>query len=865
MKGRGFLAPNLYVMIDRALKLKEKFLETRERVFEDTELQKDPVQFSVTYSLLVEEYIVKALHEFHLSCALASVGSFSRRELSPFSDIDVMLIFDKVAGNEKLIKDCVTILWDSGIEVSHTVRDFTDIKKFLKEDLHAFTQFFETRFILGNAKVYNDWRKKVFEPIKDSHKKQLIYEFFEDIKLRYQKFGDSAKVLEPNVKYTAGGLRDLQVVEWIYSLKNEIFLTSQEEITQTEYFLNIIKENKILIPRAAARLYESFKLVLNTRNHLHLISKHKNDRLEFSYQEKIASAFGYSADNWQAFMKKYFEAANVIKRFSRTMIKRFEEEIGQRISDYLAIQLDEDFFLKNGVISIGEKVALTLSTILRAFYYRGLYEARFDENLRSQIIEAVFDHEETRNLEHQSSVFFREILKLPKNVGKTLEVMNELGVVASFLPEFKELVGFFQPGVYHCYTADEHTLIALNNLENLSVQNHFMGKLFNGIPRKDLLYLSVLFHDIAKPISVSGHEIIGAEIANSIMERLGFDQKEIQVVQFLVRHHLTMEQVAFRRNLNDPTTLNNFAAIFPNTDWLDLLYLLTYADLSAVSQVVWTQWKSDLLFELYRKTKLMLEDRITGQELLAASMQEFISSAERYDESFKDHIESINDLGYVHHFTQDEINQHIEEIEKGTPVSIFFKEEGGFTSVTILTRDSDALLSRLCGALSINDLNIHDARIFTRKDGIVIDTFNVTDFRTGGYVDKLRYSKIENDLNLAIFNQLQITKEFSKIKSKWWRLENKLFKRKGRVKIVFEKHDKYTIIDVYSPDRLGLLYQITKKMNELGLSIYFAKIATQGDNVVDAFYILDRNRKKISKENYELISVELTETINEML
>ena len=167
--------------------------------------------------------------------------------------------------------------------------------------------------------------------------------------------------------------------------------------------------------------------------------------------------------------------------------------------------------------------------------------------------------------------------------------------------------------------------------------------------------------------------------------------------------------------------------------------------------------------------------------------------------------------------------------------------------------------------ISINDLNIHDAKIFTRKDGIVIDSFNVTDFRTGEIVNESRYEKIVNNLKMTIANELQMTKEFSKIKSKWWRLENKLFKRKGKIKIVFEKHDKYTIIDVYSPDRLGLLYQITKKMNELGLSIYFAKINTKADDIVDSFYILDRYKKKISPNEYELVTHELTVTIEEML
>lgn len=848
------------------LKIKENFLQDRDKIFRDSELIKEPFKFSVSWSLLVEEYILRVLSGMKLECAVASVGSFSRRELSPFSDIDLMFIFEKVNGNEKLIQNCVTNLWDAGIEVSHTVREFSDIKKFLTEDLEAFTQFFDTRFIIGNDKLYKKWNDAVTSCLNSKVKKELLEEYFADIRERYKKYGDSAKVLEPNIKYTAGGLRDLQVIEWMYCLKNETLLTVQEEITQSENFFAILKSNNLLVHRAVIRLSEAYKMVLNARNLLHLVSNHKNDRFEFDYQEKVANLLGYTSSNWHSYMKKYFESTNVIKRFCRTMRKRFEEEITPSVSDYLTIDLDDDFVLKNGNVCLAKELNLGMSGILRSFYYRGLHNARFEENLRSQIIEEVFDHEENHLHQHKSSVFFREILKLPKNVGQILTLMNELGVLAAFLPEFKELVGFFQPGVYHCYTADEHTLIALSNVEKLGEESTVLGKLFQSIRDRDILFLAILFHDIAKPISVSGHEIIGGEIANSVMERLGYSFEEIETVQFLVHHHLTMEQVAFRRNLNDPSTLDNFAQLFSSPEHLDLLYLVTYADLSAVSPAVWTQWKSDLLFELYRKTKTMLEERISGHELLSGNLKEIMSSSEVYwEDNIKEHIESIDDLGYLHHFSVEEINAHIDEIERGSQVSVFFKEDETFTNVTVITRDRDALLSRLCGALSINDLNIHDAKIFTRKDGIVIDSFNVTDFRTGNNVESERYKKITHDLELAVQNELQITKEFNNIKSKWWRIENKFFKRKGKVKIAFEKHERYTIVDVYSPDRLGLLYQITKKINELGLSIYFAKISTKADDIIDAFYILDRHRKKVPSNQYELITHELTQSIEEML
>ncbi|MFZ5948630.1 MAG: [protein-PII] uridylyltransferase [Stygiobacter sp.] len=848
------------------LELKKFFYEDRNKIFTNTELIKNPYQFCVQWSILVEEYILKILGGMKLTCAVASVGSFSRRELAPYSDIDLMFIFEKVKGNDDLIKECITKLWDAGIEVSHTVREFDDIEKFIKNDLETFTQFFDTRFLLGNEKIYNQWNKKILASLNPTNKKRLLEEYIADIKKRYQKYGDSAKVLEPNVKYTAGGLRDVQVIQWMYCLKNETLLNVQDEVTQSETFFNLLRKNKLLIPRAVTRLYESFKIILNTRNLLHLLSEHKNDRLEFFMQEKIAITLGYTSENWQSYMRKYFEATNVVKRFCRTMRKRIEEEITPPVSDYLTIQLDDDFVIRDGNVSLAREINLDMSTILRAFYYRGLHSARFEENLRTQIIEKVFDLEEDQIYDHKSSVFFREILKLPRNVGTILTLMNELGVLGAFLPEFKEMIGFFQPGVYHCYTADEHTIIAISNVEKLSEETSLLGKLFQGLKNRDLLYLALLFHDIAKPISVSGHEIIGAEIANTIMSRLGYSREEIEMVQFLVRYHLTIEQVAFRRNLNDPSTLDNFAQIFPTSEHLDLLYLVTYADLSAVSPVVWTQWKSDLLNELYHKTKTMLDERITAQELLSQNLQEMLKNSVAYwEENVKEHIDSIDDIGYLQNFTAEEINQHIEEIEKGSNVAVFFKENESFTNITIITRDSDALLSKLCGALAINDLNIHDAKIYTRKDGIVIDNFNVTDFRTSSLVEKERYDKIKNDIELAINNELQIIKEFNNIKSKWWRIENKLFKRKGKVKIVFEKHDRYTIIDVYSPDRLGLLYHITKKLNELGLSIYFAKISTKADDIIDAFYILNKKKKKISSNQYELISHELTQTIEELL
>ncbi len=847
--------------------LREEFSTSKEDLFLNKSLMSKPLEFCVTYSLLVEEYIQRIVSSHKIDFAIVSGGSFSRRELSPHSDIDLMFLCNEIKPNEDKIRQIITALWDCNIEVSHTTREFSDIDKFLNDDLHSFTQFFETRFLIGSEKLYLEWNKKLFSSVNPKSKKELILEYFNDTKTRHEKYGGSAKVLEPNIKFSAGGLRDLHTVEWIYSLKNDLLFTEQNEITQTENFLNQLRLKKEISNREINFLLESFKFLIDIRTRLHLIKNRKDDRFEFTAQEKISAELSLGDDKWKSFMRKYFNASNIIYRFTGTMMKRFEEEIFEPISDTLAIELDDDFIIKGKNISIKKSRELSLSDMMRAYYYRGLYDGRFDQTLRSLVIDSIQNIEEQSiSVDHSSSVFFREILKLPKNVGKTLSAMNELGLLGLYLPQFKEIVGFFQPGVYHCYTADEHTLIALKNLEKLQNENSHVGKIFSSLKEKDIIYLAVLFHDIGKPLSLSGHEIIGAEIANSIMEFMGYDANEISLVKFLVRHHLTMEQVAFRRNINDASTLNSFSEIFPSEYSLDLLYLLTYADLSAVSPHVWTQWKSELLFELCRKIKILIKEGISAEDLLRATKNEILNdNNSQNNDGFKEHINSIEDVGYFFNFSQDEINQHIQEIQGDSTTSVIFKQEGGFTNITIITVDSDSLLSKLCGALSINDLNIHDAKIFTRKDGIVIDSFNITDYRSQKPIEETRFEKIKKDVRLTVKNELKIGKEFIKVRNKWWRIESKIFNKKSKIKISFEKHEKYTIIDVHSPDKLGLLYEITKKMNELGLVIYFAKIGTKADDVVDAFYVLNKNKGKISHNQYELIRSELTQVLEEMM
>lgn len=849
---------------------KEQFLLKKEEFFQKAFLDRNALKTSMEFSLLVEEQIHMLASGNNYEFALVSAGSFSRRELSPFSDIDLMFITKSVVNDKAEISKLVQKLWDNGIDVSHTVREFSDIKKFQESDIQTFTQLIETRFLLGSEKIYNEWNENLFLTLKAPDQKKIIEDLIKDINDRYHKYGESAKTLEPNVKLSPGGLRDFQAVEWMYIVLSKSLLNKQSEITQAEAFLEQIQSTDIISQTEAKILLDSYNRILYARNLTHVFSNQKNDRFEFNSQKKAAGLNSSDESELTNFMRKHFAAANAIQRFLIAMIKYFEEAVAISKKAKVKVELDDDFYLLGEKIILKHTIELNLSIILRAFYYLAVHEAYLDEHFRRNIIEYVKNYSAHEGFEAESSVFFREILKLNKNVGSTLSAMNQYEILGLFLPAFKELNGYVQHGVYHCFTTDEHTLHTIKNVEKLADDTSILGRIFKNLNDREILYLGLLFHDIAKPVNIAGHEILGVEITSSILFTLGYGEQEIDRITLLVRYHLLMEQIAFRRNLNDPETLNSFTSKFNSTDELDLLYLVTYADLSAVNPAVWTSWKSDLLSELYRKSRSMLAEQISGEELLMSGSYVVPGEISKHshlisDEHVQEHMDSITDVSYIYQFTDKEIAAHIEEIQKGVSVSTSFKELDSFTNVTVITMDFPSLLSKICGVLSINDANIHDAKIFTRRDGVVIDTFNVTDFRTHKKIDRSRYDKITKDMDAVISGALKLNVEFAKMKSRWRRLEDKLFKRSGRVKIVFEEHEKYTIIDVFSPDKLGFLYQVTTKMNELGLVIYFAKISTREDDIVDSFYVLDRNGKKIPSYDQQFVKIELTEIINNML
>jgi [protein-PII] uridylyltransferase len=432
--------------------------------------------------------------------------------------------------------------------------------------------------------------------------------------------------------------------------------------------------------------------------------------------------------------------------------------------------------------------------------------------------------------------------------------MNELGILGRYIPEFGDLIAFFQHNVYHYFTADEHTLVAVANVERLRDQQGVLREVFRNLKRKDTLFLTVLLHDIGKPRGVADHEITGVDMAALILRRLGLTEIASDV-GFLIRNHLMMEQVAFRRNIHDPDTIREFAARFPCAELLDYLYLLTYADLSAVNVNVWTEWKASMLQDLYMRASEVLRRDLKGEQVdayhqsrRAEAESNVVETLSAYfpREKVERHLQGIQSEGYTAIFTEEEIRRHIDKSEAPDSVSTLFVHSKGYTEITIISRDAPFALSKFCAVLAANDANIFDANIFTRDDGVIIDRFRVSDASARQELDPRVSRKIADDLVQVMEGTLDVAHLFEAHHRRWKRRQKLPTNPTVRIGVEFEDNPRFTIVDVYAPDAVGFLYKITETISRLALDIYFAKIATRVDGIVDAFYVLDRTGKPVT-------------------
>jgi [protein-PII] uridylyltransferase len=796
--------------------------------------------------------------------AVLALGGYGRGELCPHSDIDVMVLCDtgdllEPAGDAA--SAVLHFLWDAGVDIGHSVRTVEEALALHGKTFDSWASMIESRLVCGNASLAEELYERMREKIAQAHPAWFIGGVFQDVRARHERYGSSVKLLEPNIKKSAGGLRDLHAAFWLHRGTDPRYFTPMSAGScATKDFLDRLPAHGLLDPEEHDSAVRAFEFLLRVRHEMHFRRESQHDTLEYALQREVAEGIGVAPGPdlmpVEVFMRGYYIHARTVYRLLQRAGQRFRESIEPpRSAGSHGTRIGSAFTLYDDALTIDPSVAALgdPAQIFEAFTLAAEHEVPPDLRLRGLLERSADVIQQGDAGSPVLSAYFRRILRT-RRVAETLHEMNDADILPRYIPEFGGLVAFFQHNVYHYYTADEHTLIAVANAEKLREKQGILREVFRTLPRKDVVYAAILLHDIAKPRGVADHEVTGVGMSAAILSRLGMQDAEADV-GFLVRHHLAMEQTAFRRNIHDPDTLREFASRFERPEQLDYLYVLTYADLSALNASVWTEWKAAMLQELYQRTAEVLRRNLTGSQIdefhrvkhdeATESVLSALSGSVPREQVLR-HIAGVGNASYVALFSGEEIEKHILKGAESGPVSVLFSRAAGHTEVTVIARDAPFALSKFCAVLSANDADIFDANVFTRDDGLIIDRFRVTDSGTKQGLEQGRCEKIAGDLRLVMEGALDIEKLFREHDKKWKRRQKTPANPSITTDVRFEENPHYTIIDVYAPDSVGFLYRVTETMSELGLNIYFAKIATRVDGIVDAFYTLDRSGKQIT-------------------
>lgn len=791
--------------------------------------------------------------------AVFALGGYGRRELFPHSDVDVMVLIpggERDAGAGVAAKEFLHHLWNAGLSVGHSVRTVNEAMLQHGTAIDAWISMLECRRICGNEGLAQTLHDAFREKVRSSDRRWFIASTLEESTARHARFGSSVKLLEPNVKKSAGGLRDLQTVFWLYRGCNDAYFDLADSGDASTFaFLNQLRAEGTLTDDAYRSITDALDFLVRVRGAMHSERESPNETLEYILQRTVAELLGYKEDGSlravEVFMRDYYLHARTVHALYQRLIPQFREQLqpprrmwnrGRKAGSIFRLRDDRL------VLDDPAKPLASAGQIFEAFSLAAENEVEIDLTLLGAIAHAATLVSPEGEALQTGLAAVRKIFLSPR-VAQSLRAMNETGVLGRLIPEFGDLIAFFQHNVYHYYTADEHTLIALANAEALHDSQGFLHEVFRTLHRRELLYLAVFLHDIAKPCGVSDHEITGVPMARNIVQRIGFPDLADDV-GFLVRHHLVMEQLAFRRNINDPATIRDFAERFENPSLLDYLYLLTYADLSAVNPGVWTEWKASMLQELYQRTAEVLRRNLKGEEVdrLHATQHEEEKqvvvrelSAGFPEDQIRKHLDGIANAAYTSVFSPGEIGKHLRLAGLSDSVDLLFETGEGWTDVTVIARDAPFALSRFCAVLAANDASIFTADIFTRDDGIIFDRFRVHDVSTGGPLPQRTCNKVKEDIRNVMIGALEIDQLFLEHHRKWKRRPKLPVNPNIRTDVQFEDTPSFTIIDVYAPDRVGFLYRVTEAISRLGLDISFARIATRVDGIVDAFYVRERS------------------------
>ena len=789
--------------------------------------------------------------------SIISVGGYGRREMAPFSDVDLLFLtpYKMTPWSENVIETVLYLLWDLKLKVGHSSRSIKDCLRLGSDDYTIRTAMLEHRFVCGDINLASQLNEKLWKNLFSGTAKDFISAKLIERENRHEKHGQRYMV-EPNIKEGKGGLRDLQSLYWIAK-----YVHQTQNISDL-VDLNVFRSDEYL------QFEQAEEFLWAVRCQMHHLADRAIEQLSFDLQVEVASAMGYHDSRDQRaveiFMQDYFRHATRVGDLTRIFLTSLEavhakdEPLLERIFKRKP-KIDNDYIVIHNRLAIkSEKEFLTNPINLLKLFSEAL---RTGLLIHPNAMRLVFANLAMVNNEFRTSTeaqqIFLELLLKHGNPERALRRMNELGFLAKFIPEFEPIVAMMQFNMYHSYTVDEHTIQCLKTLaqiekgelvEELPIASSILK---DGVNRK-VIYIALLLHDIGKGRS-DDHSILGAKIAKQVSPRLGLNKQETETVEWLVRYHLLMSDMAQKRDISDPRTVRDFAKAVQSVKRLNLLTVLTVCDVRSVGPDIWNNWKATLIRQLYAETKAILEQ---GAEAL--------NRENRMTEAKKALREKLSE--WDNKDIKIETGRHYPPYWQGFQVDAQFAfakllRNLGADEIKIeLTPDTDrdatricfalsdhpGIFSRLAGALALVGANVVDARSYTSKDGFATAAFWIQD-GDGSPYNQARFSRLRRMIEKTLSGEV-ITREAIKERDKFKKRE-KAFKVPTSITFDNEGSEIYTIIEVDTRDRPGLLFDLTRTLANMNVYIASAVIATYGEQVVDSFYVKDMFGLKFYSES----------------
>lgn len=786
--------------------------------------------------------------------SIVAVGGYGRFELAPQSDIDLLFLlpYKKTPHVEQVVEWLLYLLWDLGLKVGHATRSVDECLRQAKADHTVRTSLLEARYVWGDQALFTELKRRFSGDDKDSSGLAFVDAKMAERDARHRRTGDSRYALEPDIKESKGGLRDLHSLYWI-----------AKELYRVDHVDQLV-ERHILTTEEARRFAKAQSFLWALRCHLHYLTGRPNERLTFDIQPLIAQQMGYSdhgrTKGVERFMKHYFLVAKTVGDLTRIFCSAFEADRKKRPTFRLpGFSLRRPQNLGDFVLGDGDRLSIKNNDVflrdpvnfLRLFHIAEKNGFDIHPHGMRRIRQSLNLIDTSLRSDAEANRLFIEILTATRDPEWALRQMSEAGVLGRFIPDFGRVVAQMQYDMYHVHTTDEHTLQAVGILHSIEIgklkdQHPISSDIIHKIASRRVLYLAVLLHDIAKGRN-GDHSLLGEKVAENLCPRLGLSDEETETVAWLVRWHLLMSNVAFKRDLDDPKTIADFAAEVRSLERLKLLLLLTVVDIKAVGPNVWNGWKAGLLRELYYRADEYLSGGLSAGNSRSNRI-EAIKTLVRAElpELNEAEFETFAALPYpaywsafdpATHARHARLVREAERDHRDLTVATRIDTSRSVTEVTIYTGDHAGLFSQIAGALAVAGANIVDARIATMTNGMALDVFWVQDER-GGPIDRSdRLARLVARIEQTLSGECRPSDELCKrgvIASR-----TGVFKVPPRVLIDNAASATHTVIEVNGRDRRGLLFDVTRALTGCGIQISSARIATYGESVIDVFYVKD--------------------------